>query len=91
MKKKLTSEYKRRLRLTLIFQLNGRNKTTTINTWVVAFLRYGAGVIEWRESELKALHRKTRKIMNDHVWSASSRERCRQTLPFTKKRRKRSN
>ena len=33
MKEKLTSEYKRRLRLILKSQLNGRNKTTAINTW----------------------------------------------------------
>ena len=37
MKEKLTSEYKRRLRLILKSQLNGRNKTTAINTWARLF------------------------------------------------------
>jgi len=46
MKQKLTSEYMRRLRLILKSQLNGRNKTTAVNTGVVAILRYGAGMIE---------------------------------------------
>ena len=42
---KITAEYKRRLRLTLISKLNGKNKIQAINTWAVALLRYGAGVI----------------------------------------------
>ena len=37
MKEKPTSEYKRRLRLILKSQLNGRNKTTAINTWARLF------------------------------------------------------
>ena len=45
MKNKATAEYKRRLRLILKSKLNGKGKIQAINTWVVALLRYGAGII----------------------------------------------
>ena len=44
-------------------ELNGRNKVTSINTWAVAIFRYGAGIIQWKASELKDLDRKSRKTM----------------------------
>ena len=44
-------------------KLNGRNKVTAINTWAVAIFRYGAGIIQWKASELKDLDRKSRKTM----------------------------
>ena len=43
--------------------MNGRNKVTAINTWAVAIFRYGAGIIQWKASELKDLDRKSRKTM----------------------------
>ena len=63
MKEKITKEYKRRQRLILKSKLNGRNKVTAINTWAVAIFRYGAGIIQWKASELKDLDRKSRKTM----------------------------
>ena len=42
---KVTIEYKRRLRLILKSKLNGKNKIQAVNTWVVALLRYGAGIL----------------------------------------------
>ena len=53
MKIKVTAEYKGRLRLILKSELNGKNKIQTINTWVVALLRYGAGIVNWKVDELK--------------------------------------
>ena len=47
MKIKATAEYKRRLRLILKSKLNGKNKNQAINTWAVALLKYGAGIINW--------------------------------------------
>ena len=35
----------RRLRLILKSKLNGKNKIQAVNTWVVALLRYGAGIL----------------------------------------------
>ena len=63
MKEKTIKEYKRRLRLILKSKLNGRNKITAINTWAVAVFRYGAEILEWKESELKNVDRKSRKTM----------------------------
>lgn len=63
MKDKTITEYKRRLRLILKSKLNGKNKITAVNTWAVAIFRYGAGIIDWRDNELKSIDRKTRKTM----------------------------
>ena len=45
MKKKITKEYYRRLKLVLKSKLNGRNIILAINTWAVAVIRPGAGII----------------------------------------------
>ena len=42
---KFRKEYIRRIKLVLKYKLHGRNKITSINTWAVALLRYGAGII----------------------------------------------
>ena len=62
-KKNIDREYKRRLRLILKSKLNGRNKIIAINTWAVALLRYGAGIIDWNCEELRSLDRNMRKYM----------------------------
>ena len=49
----ITKEYKRRQRLILKSKLNGANKVTTINTWEVAILKYGAGINQWIENQEK--------------------------------------
>ncbi|XP_047484939.1 uncharacterized protein LOC125036390 [Penaeus chinensis] len=63
MKDTIGKEYKRRLRLALRSKLNGKNKVSAINTWAVAIFRYGSGIIQWRENELKDLNRQTRKTI----------------------------
>ena len=63
MKIKITAEYKRRLRLILKSKLNGKNKIQAINTWAVALLRYGVGIINWKVDELKKMYRRTRKTL----------------------------
>ena len=63
MKMKFRKEYLRRLRLVLKSKLNGRNKFQAINTWAVALLRYGAGIIKWNKEELQNLDRKSRKLL----------------------------
>ena len=63
MKKKTIKEYKRRLRFILKSKLNGKNKITAINTWAVAVFRNGAGILQWKESELKNVDRKSKKTM----------------------------
>ena len=63
MKNKVTAEYKRRLRLILKPNLNGKNKIQAINTWMVALLRYEAEIINWKIDELKKMGRTTRKTL----------------------------
>ena len=63
MKEKIIREYKRRLRLVLKSKLNGKNKIQAVNTWAVAILRYGAGIIDWKGDDLKQLDRSTRKTL----------------------------
>ena len=53
MKEKTIKEYKRRLQLVLKSKLNGKNKITAINAWAVAAFRYGAGILQSKESESK--------------------------------------
>ena len=53
MKNRVTAEYERRLRLILKSKLNGKNKIQAINTWAVALLRYGAGIINWKVHKLE--------------------------------------
>ena len=65
-KTEFVREYKRRIRLILISKLNGKNKMKAINSWTVAILRYGAGVLEWRVDELKELDKKTQKLLTIH-------------------------
>ena len=42
---------------------SGKNEITAINAWAVAVFRYGAGMLQWKENELKDVHRKSRKTM----------------------------
>ena len=44
-------------------KFNGKNKIQLINTWAVALLRYGAGIINWKVDELKKLDRTRRKTL----------------------------
>ena len=63
MKDKVRSEYFRRLKLVLKTKLNGKNKIQAINTWAVAILRYGGGILDWKTEELKAMDRRSRKFL----------------------------
>ena len=47
------NECKRRLRLVLNSKLNGKNKIRAINALAVAVFRYGAGIQQCNESDLK--------------------------------------
>ena len=45
---------------------NGKKKPKAINSWAVATMRYGAGVLESRVDELNELDKKTRKLLTMH-------------------------
>ena len=73
MKNKVTTDYKRRLRLILKSKLNVKNEIQAINTRAVALLRYGAGIINWKLDELKRTDKTTRKTLTMywalHPWN----------------------
>ena len=46
-----------------ILELNGKNEIQATNTWAVALLRYGAGIINWKVDKLTKIDRTTRKTL----------------------------
>ena len=76
MKDKFINEYYRRLTLILKSKLNGRNKFQAINTWAVALLRNGAGVMTWRRHELQGMDRTTNEEVAYDIWCLSSEKQC---------------
>ena len=65
-KKKILSEYNKRVRKILKSKLNGGNIIKAINSWAAPVARYTAGIIDWTQTELEDLDRKTRKLMSAH-------------------------
>jgi hypothetical protein len=65
-KEKLKKEYLRRLRLVLDTELSAKNKIQTIGALVVPVPRYCFGIINWRQEELRKLHRETKKLLTIH-------------------------
>ena len=66
MKEWFCAEYFRRLKKVLSSKLNGQNVIRPINTWSVAVMRYGVGVVNWTQTELQAIDRKTRKKLSKY-------------------------
>ena len=66
MKENTTAEYLRRVKRLLKSSLNGKNCFQAINTWAVPVIRYGAGILDWTATELRALDTKTRKLLRIH-------------------------
>ena len=44
-------------------KLNGRNKIKAIKAWTVSVIKYRAGILQWKEIELKDVDMKSRKII----------------------------
>ena len=65
MKPKVLQAYYREVRkvLNLKSSLNGGKTVKAINTWAVAAVRYTACIVDQTAGELKAIDRKTRKLM----------------------------
>ena len=63
MKEMIKSEYLRRVKLLARSKLYARNLFPAINAWAVSVVRYTAGILDWRQKELKDLDVKTRKIL----------------------------
>ena len=64
MKEKIKNEYIKRLKAILKSKLNSGNTVKAINSWAVPVIRYIAGIVDWKNSELLNMDRKTRKVLN---------------------------
>ena len=62
--KKIKKEYITKLKAVLKSKLNSGNIVKAINSWTVSVIRYSAGVVDWKSSELRNMDRKTRKVLN---------------------------
>ena len=60
---KIKKEYYRRVRQLTSSKLNGGNTIRAINSRAVSLVRYSAGILKWTKDELKAMDRKTKKIL----------------------------
>ena len=69
-------------------KLNGKNKITVINAWTVSVFRYGTGMLQWKESELKDTDRKSMKTKT--MYGVTAEERCGQIVHKEERRRKKS-
>ena len=63
MKNKIKKEYYRGVRQQTSSKLNGGNTIRAINSRAVSLVRCSAGILKWTKDELKAMDRKTLKIM----------------------------
>ena len=64
MEEKIEKEYIKRLKAILKSKLNSGNTVKAINTWTVPVIRYSVGTVDWKNSELCNMDRKTRKEIN---------------------------
>ena len=64
MKEKIKKEYIKRLKAILKSKLNSGNTVKAINSWAAPVIRYSAGIVDWKNSELCNMHRKIRKVLN---------------------------
>ena len=62
-KQSISKEYWRRIRKILKSKLNGGNIMSAINSRAVSLVRYGACITRWSKNKLRALDRKTRKLL----------------------------
>ena len=64
MKEKINKEYIKRLKAILKSKFDSGNTVKAINTWAVPVIRYSAGIVGWKNSKLRSMDRKTRKVLN---------------------------
>ena len=63
MKDKIKEEYYSRVKQLTSLNLSGGNTIRAINSRAVSLVRYSAGILKWTKDELKAMDRKTKKIL----------------------------
>jgi hypothetical protein len=77
LKAQFRDKYIERLKLVFKIKLNAKNNTTAINSWATPVLAYTFGVIDWSDTDLESLNRKTRvllmKYRNHHPKACTER------------------
>ena len=63
-KDNLKAEYYTRIKKNLKTELNSKNLITALNTLAVPAITYGFAVLDWSETELEEIDRKTRKLLH---------------------------
>ena len=63
MKRIVSDEYWRRMRLLAKSNLNAGNLVQGINAWAVGLVSYSAGILEWTKAELKEMDVRTKKVL----------------------------
>ena len=66
MKRTISKEYFRRVRLVLRTELNSKNKISAISSLAVPVVEYSFGLIDWTQQEILSMDRKTRKLLTLH-------------------------
>ena len=64
MKEMIKKEYIKRLEAILKSKFNSGNTVKAVNIWAVPVIRYSTGIVDWKNSELRNMYRKTRKVLN---------------------------
>ena len=64
MKEKIKKECVKILKAILMSKHNSGNNVKPINTWAVSVIRCSAGIVDWKNSELRNTDGKTRKVLN---------------------------
>ncbi|GMH46187.1 hypothetical protein BSKO_14155 [Bryopsis sp. KO-2023] len=70
-KRKLKSEYYKRVHLVWSSGLSAKNKVVAHNSWAVGVFKYAFGVLAWTKTELEIVDRRTRHILQS--WDCHKR------------------
>jgi hypothetical protein len=62
----LKDKYINRIKTILKSELLAKNKIKAINTWAIPLLSYSFGILNWTETDLEELNRKTRTLFTEY-------------------------
>jgi len=62
-KRNIITEYRFRCRRILASHLSGHYKIIALNSYKIPVIRYSAGIVNWNQSELDDIDRKSRKLL----------------------------
>ena len=71
-KSQFKKQYLHRVRSVLKTELVSKHKFSAINSWAVPLLTFSFGIIDWKDSELESLNRKTRSLLTKYRYHPQS-------------------